>query len=396
MAKPSLYLNSTLFPWGKKKKTKVLDRSVSMPDEQNEDLQPDEEEGIASVVSGDSDLQRSEAVNILKSLIQKAEPDVTGELEGKFDVPLDEMISQLNKIVSAEYSQWMRWYHYAIVLRGHCRDSLAEHFSEHAEEELAHADAVAMRVIGLGGYPTTDMEHPDPLKDTEEIIKELLLREQEGMALYKKVHALCGENEGTRQILEGNMGQEQEHIDDLWRYLKNPEMIKAGADQESAGSHTMPSEVQAKRTADNSFRRRAVGISGTSTPDKPEVGRDWHGTVPGVPDEPQDTEEEKEEAAEAFAPPKDVFGLKKKKPDQNPNISKSMTEAFSVLDSVPQFQAPHQFSLREREYLLSKGFSSGEIDTGDVEITPRMRREFRTHVRGSVIKSINSLQQHRR
>ena len=399
MGKPSLYLNnSTLFPWGKKKKTKVLDRSVELPDDQNEDLQPDEEEGVASVVSGDEDLQRSEALEILKSfpVVKPETPDMTGALEGKFSVSVEEMITQLNRIISAEYSEWMRWYHYALVLKGHGRDSLADKFEEHAEDELGHASVLALRVIALGGYPATDMEHPKHLSATSDIIQELIFREQEGIKLYRDVLALCGDNEGTRQVLEGNVEAEQDHLDELWRWSKGEEEVaKAGADQESAGSHTFPSEVQAKRTADNSYKRRAIGISGTSTPDLPEVGRDWHGTVPGVPDEPQDTEEEKAEDVKTFAPPKDVFGLKKKPQDQ-PNISKSMASALSVLDSIPQFDAPHQFSSREREYLLSKGFSLIDIDTGNIEITSRMCQEFRTHIRGVVTKSINSLQSYRR
>lgn len=308
------------------------------------------------------------AIDILKSV--SSEPDTTGELEGKFKVSLQEMIRLLNEVVEAEYSQWLRWYHYAIVLRGHARESLAGEFETHAEEELKHAEAIASRVIVLGGYPSTKIEQPKPLQHMEEIIKELLVREQEGMRLYRKVIDACGDNIGTRVTIEANVEQEQEHIDDLWRYLKHPEQIrKAGADQESAGRDSL-TEGEAKRAYKHSFERVAPGISGGQTPDLPERGRDWHGTVPGVPDE-----DDEGEGSDLDRPPAKLLG----------------DEAKKALAGAPRFSSGPLVPPMEAQWLQMQGYSPEDIQSGRVKVTSRQRAAFNKFMTATVQKSINGL-----
>ena len=382
---PSLYLNSKLFrrPSRDERDTTNIGKNnpragikfkaISVPDSQFEDLEPDDDENLSST---------QKAIKILK-----AEPDTTGKFEGKFKISLSEMIRQLNRIVSAEYSQWMRYYHYYLVLRGHCRDALAEEFEEHAEEELGHLERVGMRVIALGGYPTVNMEHPLLLKDTEEIIKELLYREQKGMALYKEVHALCGDNEGTRQILEGNMEQEQEHIDDLWRFLKHPDLIKAGSAQQSGESWMEKPQRQRKREYDSSFYRDAQpGISGGTTPDLPERGRDWHGTVPGVPDEPGASGSKIH--TELDKPPANLVD---NKPDAKKVLKDKNEEAAKALAAAPRFSPGPFVPPREREFLKLKGWSDEDIESGEKMMSPRIRAEFNKWLTSTVMKSIEGL-----
>jgi bacterioferritin len=315
-----------------------------------------------------------------------SEPDTTGKYEGKFKVPLKKMIGMLNQILAAEYAQWMRYYHYALVLRGHYRDALAEEFEGHAEEELKHANVIAMRVIGLGGYPIPRMDdHPAPLKKTEDILKELLFREQRGMELYRQVHAQCGDNEGTRQVLEGNMAIEQEHIDDLWRYLNEPGALHK-ADM-SSGRDTMKPESQKMAEYDHSFARTPEGEGGSPTPDLPDRGKDWHGTVPGVPDEPQgeDEEDEKEmeEAREYFRKPKDFLASKGVAHQQ------STDEAIKALSGAARFSPGPFIPPQEKEFMLQQGYTTEEIDAG-AQLTPRLRAEFNTHAAQQVSKSLNA------
>jgi rubrerythrin len=240
---------------------------------------------------------------------------------------------------------------------------------------------VGLRVVGLGGYPLPAIDRPSPLKKTEDILKEMLYHEQQGMALYKKVLEFCGENEGTRQILESNIEVEQDHIDELWRWLNKPEDV-CKADM-SAGRDTNPSEKQRKREYDNSFARHPEGISGGSTPDLPERGRDWHGTVPGVPDEPQDGEEEEDqkEAQDYFKLPKDFLKTK---------TSKSTDEAIKALAGAARFSSGPVMPPREVEFMLSNGYTPEEIDNG-AAMTPRLRAEFNRFVANSVHKSMNSI-----
>ena len=339
------------------------------------------------------------------SNLMKANPDTTGKLEGKFKVSLEKMISLLNEIVQAEYSQWFRYYHYSLVLRGHCRDALAEEFENHAEEELGHAERIAMRVIGLGGYPSTDMIHPEPIKDTEEIVKELLRREQEGIQLYKKVLAQCGDNEGTRQVLESNIEIEQEHVDDLWRFLKHPELIKAALSS-PANKETAISGKQGKREYDSSFSRQYTGVGNAETPDKPEVGKDWHGTVPGVKDEPQeladgtvdDSKEDKEiplvwgDSKVPFESDEKITTKKEKSFTSKLNsLHKSTASAIQLFGQIPNFEPKAMFTPYEKDWLLTKGYSEKSIDSGTVRFNKILRSEYTQWVQGTIKKSISNL-----
>lgn len=365
--KPSMYKESKLFARKHPNQEDSQYKGMDLPDPDLEPLEPTDDEAVK---------ETRKAINLLATLpdLKKAGPDTEGNLEGKFKVPLKEMIDRLNEIVSAEYSQWMRYYHYYLVLRGHCRDALAHEFEEHAKHELEHAEKVAMRVIGLGGYPATSMVHPEPLQDTEEILKEMIRREQEGMQLYRQVHALCGDNEGTRQVLEGNMELEQEHIDELWRYLKHPEVVKANM---SAGRDTMPSEKQAKQEYSTSFARHPGGISGSSTPDLPERGKDWH------PEE--DDEKLQAEAQARFKKPKNLL--------ENKSIAKSInTVALNALSNAPTFSPGPVIPPREREFLVREGFSAEEVETGRVRMSPRLRKSYNQWLQSTVRKSIGQFE----
>lgn len=382
---PSLYLNSKLFHRpvrdvrdNSRDDPEKYKKGAEIPDPQKESLHPVGDENPRSPTS--------KALQMLKTALKPKQPDTSGKLEGKFTVSCQEMITQLNKIVSAEYSQWMRYHHYALVLRGHNRDVLADEFKEHAGQELGHAERVAMRVVGLGGYPSTEMVHPSALTEAEDILKELLFWEQEGMKLYRSVHALCGANEGTRQVLEANIENEQEHVDELWRYLQNPEMIKAGATQESGQSRMPRSEATSNREHDHSFDRVPMGISGGQTPDLPERGRDWHGTVPGVPDEPQDGGDDDDNLDK---PPENLV-------EPITEAAKSLLTSFNdpamkALSGAPIFSPGPFVPPPEREWMIRHGYNENEVDSGKVRMSSRQRAEFNRWLNSTVQKSISDL-----
>ena len=366
MAKtPQMYVNSKLFPYGRKKNRL---QKTELPDDAEEDLQPDEEDGIESLISVDEDTKKS--FTSLATDLLKARPDKTGELEGKFKVSLGQMIKSLNKIVDAEYSQWLRYYHYSLILRN-VKNPMSEEFEEHAEEELGHAGSIIQRILGLGGYPSASVMPPKPLSDPEEIVNELLIREQVGMKLYRDVLAMCGDNDGTRLLLEENMVMEQEHIDDLWRFLKNPGICKAGADQESAGRNTMLDEKTAKKRHENDLKRTPIGIGSSGAPDLPNVGRDWHGDA--TPDDESDDV------------PADAF-----------KSGGSVGEAIKAFAGAPRFAEGPLVPPREQEFLLQYGYTPEEIKSGEAVVTPRIRAEFNRHITGVVQKSISGLGSFRR
>lgn len=182
----------------------------------------------------------------------------------------------------------------------------------------------------------------------------------------------------------------------------------------SAGRTVMPSEKQEQREYGHSFARFPVGVSGDPTPDLPEQGRDWHGTVPGVPDEAQDTDES------AFKDPENLIEDKKEKkkgppepvnlmaptddiqaqtdaqqqqqPAAPPIAAKSLNElALKSLAAAPQFSSGPIIPPKERSFLLEQGFAPDDIDAGAVNMTPRMRAQFNRDLQSAVQKSMAKL-----
>jgi len=168
---------------------------------------------------------------------------------------------------------------------------------------------------------------------------------------------------------------------------------KAGAAQESTGRWTLEDPVQAKREQEHGLYRQPTGVSGGPTPDLPERGKDWHGTVPGVPDEPQDDDEE--EIEETWAAPKPILESEKKKTSE---VSKALASycrtqqrARDVLKSLPDLHIGPDLSPRELEFLKSQGVDDDAIIRGNLRITPRMRVEFRQFMTDRVFKSLSGL-----
>jgi len=284
----------------------------------------------------------------------------------------------------------MRWYHYALVLKVHARGGISKEFEAHAEDELGHIDTIALRVVALGGYPTTEMTHPKPLTSREDILNELIYHEQEGVKLYRQVLDLCGDNVGTRVVIEANLEKEQEHLDELWRWLQGEGKVSKA--NTSSGKDTRKPEQQGIDAYNHGFSRDIEGESGGVTPDLPERGKDWHGTVPGVPDEPEAATEEDEkkqkEAQKYFKRPLDPLAPPKiAKPAPSPQIE----EAQKALAGAPRFAEAPVVPPRAVDFLLEHGFTPAEIDAGEANMTSRMRALYNRNLLSSVRKSISAL-----
>lgn len=197
----------------------------------------------------------------------------------------------------------------------------------------------------------------------------------------------------------------------------------------SAGREEFVSGEQAKRAYERSFEKQATGISGGDSPDLPDRGRDWHGTVEGVPDEPQDDELNEgktegeindgehnvqkvwENPKIPFQQTKDVQkeedsaegGEQQQEPveeedqqqfteaPQQQVVKSFFQEASKAFSGAPRFAQGRIAPPREKTWLLINGYSPEEVESGQVQITPRMRGEFNRWLQNTVRKSLNNL-----
>lgn len=150
-------------------------------------------------------------------------PDEMGVLEGKFLVPVEQVLAVMSELVKNEFESMYAYTVYSQSLRDLSHDSIASHFDEHSDDELDHANFLLKRMSVLGGpVHVPDLEAPKPSSNPEEIIQTMIRMEQDGIAGWRKLLAVVGDNP-MKVTIEDYMAKEQEHLDDLWQLLPHQE-----------------------------------------------------------------------------------------------------------------------------------------------------------------------------
>jgi bacterioferritin len=140
----------------------------------------------------------------------------------------EDIIKLLNDALATEIVCTLRYKRHYFTAKGVASPKIAEEFLVHANEETAHADLLAERIVQLGGepdfQPTTLVErsHADYDESTElqAMIRANLVAERVAIEAYSQMIRLIGDKDSTtRRILESILGQEQEHADELSDWL---------------------------------------------------------------------------------------------------------------------------------------------------------------------------------
>jgi bacterioferritin (cytochrome b1) len=191
----------------------------------------------------------------LKTAAPTDPPDVTGMLEGQFAVPIPELLQHLAKMVKNEFDTIYAYTVYGQTLRGMARDDIVEHFQDHVDDELEHANFLLRRMAVLGGGANVpEIDPPHPSTDPCDIIKTMLRMEQESIADWRTLVAMSAGNP-MRIKAEEYMVKEQEHADDLWQLLPavaSPELM---AIKTSSKADREAGRASAERAAAARFER---------------------------------------------------------------------------------------------------------------------------------------------
>ena len=140
----------------------------------------------------------------------------------------EDIIKLLNDSLATELVCVLRYkrHHYTAV--GLSSPKIADEFLVHANEESAHADRLAQRIVQLGGKPDfspdslTKRSHADYDDSTElkAMIKANLIAERVAIEAYSQIISLIGDKDSTtRRLLEDILSQEQQHAEELSDWL---------------------------------------------------------------------------------------------------------------------------------------------------------------------------------
>jgi len=140
----------------------------------------------------------------------------------------EDIIKLLNDALATELVCVMRYKRHYFTAQGLASPKIADEFLVHAQEEEAHGDQIAERIVQLGGEPdfspSTLMQRShadyDESTDLKAMIRANLVAERVAIEAYTQMINLIGDKDSTtRRILEGILEQEQEHADELKDWL---------------------------------------------------------------------------------------------------------------------------------------------------------------------------------
>lgn len=134
------------------------------------------------------------------------------------------VVKLLNDALATEYVCVLRYYRHYFMASGMLADSVKAEFLEHAQQEQAHANLLAERIVQLGGEPDLN---PDTLskrshaeykegQDLRDMVKEDLIAERIAIDSYREMINYIGDRDTTtKRILESILAQEEEHADEF-------------------------------------------------------------------------------------------------------------------------------------------------------------------------------------
>jgi bacterioferritin len=130
----------------------------------------------------------------------------------------------LNEALATELVCTLRYRRHYYMAQGLSSESVKSEFLQHAQEEQQHADAIAERIVQLGGAPNLspdgllDRSHSQYAEGTslEDMIKEDLVAERIAIDSYRQIiEYIGGDDPTTRRLLEEVTAKEEEHAEEL-------------------------------------------------------------------------------------------------------------------------------------------------------------------------------------
>ncbi len=134
------------------------------------------------------------------------------------------VVRLLNEALATEIVCTLRYRRHYFTARGLTSAAVAAEFLEHANEEQAHADQIAERIVQLGGEPDFSPEGLEARSHAEyvegdslpEMIKEDLVAERIAIESYRDIVQYLGNDDPTtRRLMEEVLAKEEEHAEDL-------------------------------------------------------------------------------------------------------------------------------------------------------------------------------------
>jgi bacterioferritin len=174
--------------------------------------------------------KKQDFLSDIKTLRKRARSHIErGAVTEGYRADRETVLRLLNEALATELICVLRYKRHYFMASGINAQSVAQEFLQHANEEQAHADEIAARIVQLGGEPNFSPEglatrsHAEYVEgdDLISMIKEDLIAERIAIDSYREMITYLGNDDSTtRRMLEGILAMEEEHADDLASLLE--------------------------------------------------------------------------------------------------------------------------------------------------------------------------------
>jgi len=161
----------------------------------------------------------------IKTLRERARQHIEqGAVTEGYKADRDTAIKILNEALATEVVCVLRYKRHYFMASGIHAEGVAAEFLQHANDEQAHADQIAARIVQLGGAPDLNPDglltrsHAEYVEGDNliDMIKEDLVAERIAIDSYREMIVYFGNDDPTsRRMLEGILAMEEEHANDL-------------------------------------------------------------------------------------------------------------------------------------------------------------------------------------
>lgn len=183
--------------------------------------------------SGAAKLTKHGFIENVKAIRKRARQHIEdGAVTDTYRADRNAIVSLLNDALATELVCALRYKRHYFMATGVDAKPAAAEFLEHANEELAHADALAARIVQLGGEPDFSptqlaaRSHCEYVPGTSlrEMMREDLVAERIAIDTYGQIIRFIGDDDPTtRRMLEEILANEEEHADELATMLVTAE-----------------------------------------------------------------------------------------------------------------------------------------------------------------------------
>lgn len=152
-----------------------------------------------------------------------------GAVTDGYTADRDTVLKLLNDALATELVCNLRYRRHYFMASGPNSEAAKAEFKEHADQEMAHADEIADRIVQLGGQPDfspatlTMRSHAEYIEGSslEDMIKENLVAERIAIDSYRDMIRYLGDKDSTtRRMLEGILAVEEEHAEEMSSLLQ--------------------------------------------------------------------------------------------------------------------------------------------------------------------------------